>query len=159
MLKTNKVTLYIAATFLLTMLAAKSFSQDFKSDLMLVSKTVMADTAYKSEYYHGAYNNSNVMQLHNNKGIAAYNPLALTLKGSMFVYQHILSPQLSRQCPYEITCSNFSKAAIHEFGIVKGLFIAGDRIMRCNRISLLDINFLNIEPTTGKIIDFPSKYK
>lgn len=142
-----------------TMLAAKGFAQDFKSDLMLVTKAVMADTAYKSEYYHGAYNSSNVMQLHNNKGIAAYNPLALTLKGSMFVYQHILSPQLSKQCPYEITCSNFSKAAIHEFGIVKGLFIAGDRIMRCNRISLLDINFLNIEPTTGKIIDFPSKYK
>jgi hypothetical protein len=43
--------------------------------------------------------------------------------------------------------------------MVKGVLTGADRILRCNRISLLDIKYLTINETTGKIVDFPSKYK
>jgi putative component of membrane protein insertase Oxa1/YidC/SpoIIIJ protein YidD len=76
----------------------------------------------------------------------------------MLLYQNVVSAQLSKECPYEITCSNFSKQSIKKFGIVKGLFLSADRLTRCNRIAILDVNFLNIDPLTGGIKDSLDKY-
>jgi putative component of membrane protein insertase Oxa1/YidC/SpoIIIJ protein YidD len=90
--------------------------------------------------------------------LSYFNPLSIALKSSMYVYQNVISPQLSKSCPYGITCSNFSKQAIEEFGIVKGVFISADRLMRCNRIALLDINQLDIDEKTGTIIDPVKRY-
>jgi putative component of membrane protein insertase Oxa1/YidC/SpoIIIJ protein YidD len=134
------------------------FAQNFNQDLQLVNDKQFF-TSEEFKYYHGQYNDAHVLQTNKRNVFAKYNPFTLMLKGSMLLYQNVLSPQLSRQCPYEITCSNFCKQSIKEYGIIKGILIGADRIMRCNRISLLDIDPLAINETTGKIADPPSKYK
>lgn len=126
-------------------------------DLALIR--LQPEAAENSSYYTGQLNNRKVLQTQQQTIVAKYNPVALVLKGTMFVYQHVISPQLSRGCPYEITCSNFSKLAIQEYGVVKGIFLSADRILRCNRIGILDVHPLDFNDRTGKIADAPNKYQ
>ena len=110
-------------------------------------------------YYQRPGNNAMVMETHHTNALVKYNPVTLVLKGAMYAYQHAISPQLSRHCPYEITCSNFSKQAVQEFGIVKGVFLSADRILRCNRIGVLDTDPLDFNERNGTITDAPNKYR
>lgn len=110
-------------------------------------------------HYRGPANNEKTLQNKRHNVIAQYNPISLILKGALLGYQKILSQQLARNCPYEISCSNFSKQAIREFGIFKGVFISADRILRCNRIGFEDVSPLSINPATGRIIDSPNMYR
>ena len=48
------------------------------------------------------------------------------------VYQRLISPALPRRCKYEPTCSRYAAQAISEFGILRGLVLAGWRLLRCN---------------------------
>jgi putative membrane protein insertion efficiency factor len=47
-------------------------------------------------------------------------------------YQRLVSPLLPRRCKYEPTCSAYGAQAIREFGILRGLVLAGWRLLRCN---------------------------
>jgi uncharacterized protein len=47
-------------------------------------------------------------------------------------YQRFVSPGLPARCKYEPTCSRYATQAIGEFGILRGLVLAGWRLMRCN---------------------------
>lgn len=131
---------------------------DDPTDLILIRDQHFSD-AGEFAHYHGAGNNEQVLQNRHHNVIAQYNPVSLVLKGVLLGYQKLVSEQLARSCPYEITCSNFSKQAIQEFGILKGVFISADRILRCNRIGLLDVSPLSIDPATGRIIDPPNLYR
>ena len=51
------------------------------------------------------------------------------------VYQRVISPALPRRCKYEPTCSRYAVHAIREFGILRGLVLAGWRLLRCNPCS------------------------
>ena len=68
-----------------------------------------------------------------------YNPFYHLLSGSMYLYQRYVSPQLSTQCMYIPSCSEYSKQLIRDYGIIKGVFCSADRLMRCNRIALTGI--------------------
>lgn len=131
---------------------------DAGGDLQLIRSQHFSDPG-EFAHYRGAGNTEHALENRRHSFIARYNPVSLVLKGSLFAYQKIVSRQLARQCPYEITCSNFSKLAIEEFGIFKGIFISADRIMRCNRIGLLDVPPLSVNPATGAIIDPPNLYR
>lgn len=48
------------------------------------------------------------------------------------VYQRVVSPALPRRCKYEPTCSRYAVEAIREYGILRGLVLAGWRLLRCN---------------------------
>ena len=48
------------------------------------------------------------------------------------VYRRLISPALPRRCKYEPTCSAYAEQAIREFGILRGLVLAGWRLLRCN---------------------------
>jgi uncharacterized protein len=48
------------------------------------------------------------------------------------VYQRVISPAIPRRCKYEPTCSRYAVDAIREYGILKGLVLAGWRLLRCN---------------------------
>jgi len=48
------------------------------------------------------------------------------------VYQRVISPALPRRCKYEPTCSAYAVRAIEEYGILRGLVLAGWRLLRCN---------------------------
>lgn len=47
-------------------------------------------------------------------------------------YQRLLAPGLPRRCRYEPTCSHYAVRAIREYGILRGLVLAGWRLLRCN---------------------------
>ncbi len=127
-------------------------------DLLLIRDHNFSDPG-EFAHYHGAGNNDHVISNRHHNVIAEYNPLSLALKGAMLGYQKLVSEQLARHCPYEISCSNFCKESINEYGIFKGLFMGADRILRCNRIGVLDVSPLNINPYTGAIIDPPNIYR
>jgi uncharacterized protein len=48
------------------------------------------------------------------------------------VYQRVISPALPRRCKYEPTCSRYAAQAIQRYGILRGLVLAGWRLLRCN---------------------------
>ncbi len=47
-------------------------------------------------------------------------------------YQRLLSPLLGQRCRYYPSCSEYAVQAIHRFGILRGLILAGWRLLRCN---------------------------
>lgn len=50
-------------------------------------------------------------------------------------YRRLVSPALPRRCRYEPTCSAYAEQAIREYGILRGLVLAGWRLLRCNPFS------------------------
>ncbi len=48
------------------------------------------------------------------------------------LYQRLISPLLPRRCKYEPTCSRYAVEAVRGFGILRGLVLAGWRLLRCN---------------------------
>ncbi len=110
-------------------------------------------------YYSGSQNSQKRMKIKRTGILSKVNPVITIPSGAMWLYQNFLSPQLARECPYEMTCSNFSKHAIEENGVIKGVLISADRLMRCNPFSLADVNEDYVNPINQKIIDFPCWYK
>jgi hypothetical protein len=47
-------------------------------------------------------------------------------------YQRIFSPLLGERCRYYPSCSEYAAQAIERFGILRGLVLAGWRLLRCN---------------------------
>ncbi|RXK81470.1 membrane protein insertion efficiency factor YidD [Filimonas effusa] len=127
-------------------------------DLELIGSTHFYSAA-QERHYKRAGNSNSVLRMRSKSFVAAYNPLSLSMKGAMYLYQHVFTLQLARSCPYEITCSNFAKHAIHDHGIVKGMLLAADRVMRCNRIALLDVPPMNRDEHTGAIKDDLNLYE
>ena len=50
-------------------------------------------------------------------------------------YRRFVSPALPARCRYHPTCSSYAAQAIREFGILRGLVLAGWRLLRCNPLS------------------------
>jgi putative membrane protein insertion efficiency factor len=48
------------------------------------------------------------------------------------LYQLVISPALPRHCKYEPTCSQYAVQAVRRYGILRGLVLAGWRLLRCN---------------------------
>ena len=55
-----------------------------------------------------------------------------TVLAPIMVYQRMVSPAIPRRCKYEPTCSRYAVDAIREYGILRGLVLAGWRLLRCN---------------------------
>ncbi|MGH2904189.1 MAG: membrane protein insertion efficiency factor YidD [Solirubrobacteraceae bacterium] len=50
----------------------------------------------------------------------------------LVVYQRVVSPALPRRCKYEPTCSHYAVDAVGRYGILRGVLLAGWRLLRCN---------------------------
>ncbi len=48
------------------------------------------------------------------------------------LYQRLLAPMLGERCKYYPSCSEYAAQAITRFGILRGLVLAGWRLLRCN---------------------------
>ena len=47
-------------------------------------------------------------------------------------YQRVVSPALGNRCKYYPSCSEYAVQAVNRFGILRGLVLAGWRLLRCN---------------------------
>jgi uncharacterized protein len=50
-------------------------------------------------------------------------------------YQRFISPAMPRRCKYYPTCSAYAVDAVRAFGVLRGLVLAGWRLLRCNPFS------------------------
>jgi len=62
----------------------------------------------------------------------ATRALRLLVSAPIIAYQRLISPALPRRCKYEPTCSRYALHAIARFGVMRGLVLAGWRLLRCN---------------------------
>lgn len=47
------------------------------------------------------------------------------------IYKAIVSPFLPAACRFEPTCSEYARAAVEKYGVVRGGWMAAKRILRC----------------------------
>lgn len=142
---------FLFSFLFLSVIGYSAHSQMAQRDVELINDVNMVDHSFDPR-------KPQFMKIGNN-AITRYNPVSLLFSGSLFFYQKVISPQLQSRCPYEISCSAFSKASIEEFGIVKGIPLTADRLTRCTQFTVIDILPSQINPRTGQIIDNPSKYR
>jgi putative membrane protein insertion efficiency factor len=128
-------------------------AQDNKRELALISAHPVGE---KKEI--NILNTTTPIQTKHRNVLARYNPFSLTAAGLMLLYQHVVSPQVSSSCIYTRSCSNFAKEAIKEYGLIKGVFLAADRLMRCNRSCENDHPYYSFN-ADGKITDEPVIYR
>lgn len=60
----------------------------------------------------------------------------MTLRGAFVwpirIYQRVISPAFPKRCKYHPTCSSYAMQAVRSYGILRGLVLAGWRLLRCN---------------------------
>jgi uncharacterized protein len=47
-------------------------------------------------------------------------------------YQYLISPLFPSSCRYVPSCSQYTKEAILKYGVIKGCYLGGRRILRCH---------------------------
>jgi putative membrane protein insertion efficiency factor len=50
-------------------------------------------------------------------------------------YQYAISPMFGPRCKYYPSCSEYAVQAVEGYGILRGLVLAGWRLLRCNPFS------------------------
>jgi len=50
-------------------------------------------------------------------------------------YQTFISPALPRSCKYYPSCSQYAIDALRQYGVARGIVLAGWRLLRCNPLS------------------------
>lgn len=108
--------------------------------------------------YYDGHNGNNSHYIKQKNFWQKINPLRYTLGGTMFLYQKVVSPQLSSGCQYEMVCSNFSKHAIEQYGWLKGIALSSDRLLRCNPMNIKELPYI-YRNSTGQVKDAPEHYK
>lgn len=63
---------------------------------------------------------------------SAASPLRSAFTLPIKLYQKTVSPLTGQRCKYHPSCSEYAVQAITEFGILRGLVLAGWRLLRCN---------------------------
>ena len=48
------------------------------------------------------------------------------------LYRRFISPAFPRRCKYHPSCSAYALQAIRTYGILRGVVLAGWRLLRCN---------------------------
>lgn len=66
------------------------------------------------------------------KNNSALQSLAIAIIRS---YQRFISPLLGNNCRFSPTCSFYAIEAINRFGILKGCWLAGKRILKCHPLN------------------------
>ena len=54
------------------------------------------------------------------------------IAGAIVVYQQLVSPFLGPRCRFYPSCSQYAKGAVLKHGVLRGVFLAVRRIVRCN---------------------------
>lgn len=124
---------------------------DLREDLMLIdslAKKQMPQTSKKAYVYKDQ-----------RKTIKNSNPVSMLYGGSLYVYQNFITQHFSANCLYHPTCSDFSKQAVKNFGLIKGGLLTFDRLNRCNRIAATDLDPATLNKKTQQFNDPVNLYK
>ena len=94
------------------------------------------------------------------RAVIRFNPretseLKLAATGLVRLYQKFISSQDAPACNFQPTCSRFGMACIQEYGVVRGIFLTADRLLRCNGSQP---QYYHKDSVTGKYIDPVSDY-
>lgn len=71
------------------------------------------------------------------------------------LYQRFISSQDGPSCGFTPSCSRFGMAAVQEYGILRGILLTADRLLRCNGSQS---QHYHIDPNTEKYVDPISSY-
>jgi putative membrane protein insertion efficiency factor len=124
---------------------------DLAADLML------ADSVLKQQVHHS--DKRNYIFKSQPKNFVNSNPVSLIYGGSLYIYQNLISQHFSADCLYDPSCSEFSKRAVKEFGLIKGGMLTIDRLDRCNRIAATSLNPGLMNRKTHRFSDPINRYK
>ena len=50
-------------------------------------------------------------------------------------YQRAVSPVIPQRCKYYPSCSEYAIGAVRQYGVLRGVVLAGWRLLRCNPLS------------------------
>ena len=147
----NKI-LFLAFFVVFTLASVEGYGQTVRAaeDMKFIEQT----SNLKSHFHKRDY----IFKDETSKFVK-YNPVSMVMGGLLYVYQNAISQQLSANCLFHPSCSEFSKQSIVHYGLFKGVFLSADRLTRCNKISSLDIHPLTIDQETRKSKDPVSLYK
>lgn len=146
-----KVNSFGLVLFLLVSIAGHAQIIDLKADLMLADSLAKQKMPVSAQRVY-IYKNQP-------KTFKNCNPVSLVYGGSLYVYQNYFSQHLSASCLYDPSCSDFSKHAVKEFGLIKGTLLSFDRLSRCNRIAATDLHIHEIDPKSHRFHDPVKSYK
>jgi uncharacterized protein len=69
-----------------------------------------------------------------------------TLRGILVapirLYQRAISPALPARCKYHPSCSEYAVQAVRQYGVLRGVVLAGWRLLRCNPWSHGGVDFV-----------------
>ncbi len=138
---------------LLCFISLMGFAQsiDLSSDLLLI------DSVSKQQVHHEGkrlYIFKNQPKTFKNS-----NPVSLIFGGTLYVYQNFISQHFSADCLYDPSCSEFSKQAVKEYGLLKGGLLSFDRLSRCNRIAATGLDPGMVNKKTHRFSDSIKRYK
>lgn len=99
--------------------------------LLIITLTIslIAQNQAKWDDYWEKPINEMQISLHNQKTPGFFQASALVW---IRIYQKSVSSQDLPSCVFHPSCSRFAFGAIERFGPVKGILLAGDRLLRCN---------------------------
>ncbi len=81
--------------------------------------------------------------------------LKLAATGLIRLYQKFISSQDGPTCAFTPSCSRFGMACIKEYGVLRGVVLTADRLIRCNGSQS---RHYHKDPITGKYMDPISDY-
>jgi putative membrane protein insertion efficiency factor len=58
------------------------------------------------------------------------------------LYQRTISPALPSRCKYHPSCSQYAVDAVRRYGVLRGIVLAGWRLLRCNPWSHGGVDFV-----------------
>lgn len=85
---------------------------------------------------------------------AEVNEVKLGTLGLIRLYQLFVSSQDMSVCNFTPSCSRFGMASIEHHGLVQGMLMTSDRLLRCNGMG---VPHYPKHPTTGKCFDPPEQ--
>jgi len=124
---------------------------DYKTDMVLINKML---SEKPSDPYKRPYIFKDEPSL-----IKKFNPVNIIFGGTLYLYQNLFSKQISSGCLYTPSCSEFSKDAIMEYGLMKGVILSADRVYRCNSYTAGDLKSQKRDPKTNRYPDPVLRYE
>jgi len=83
---------------------------------------------------------------------ARLNPLNYIAAGLLYAYQSVFSKQISAECNFETSCSEYTKKCIAKHGFIKGAFLGIHQLSCCSETVQQDLPKHRINKK-GKIIN------